>query len=371
MQDRRVTHNRLLEITALAGEFPHSLMSRLYGRNYKEKKASELRTKKLAKTYHRDGLRALRLTSRGRKYLLANYPGRFMGTITESNHLKPDIPHRLRYHMLSGSYVSMDNAGGRIFQDERPPLREITAGGRENYPFPAFYESREVKGQDNEGAKIKGARFTGVLFTRHNIYICYNTGAAPLKWEPRAEQRTFALVNALGRELFPGQYRESNVRAIMLGDHMDVAYSLLTESQRGKWGRRAVFYLDGVYDHFYYAPADTNGDFLLEVLCDEDLYGRIARQICQGFEPPDDELNLINDGFDEDGNPVLFAFEFDMKRILGFIEGVQLFGCEKAIIIICFDFQASTLFRICDQRFDIRSIGVEQSQRMFGQGGAE
>ena len=56
--------NLLLTLTALSGEFPTAQISRLPSTGaYQEKILKSLKGEKLLRTYYRDGLRALRLTT--------------------------------------------------------------------------------------------------------------------------------------------------------------------------------------------------------------------------------------------------------------------------------------------------------------------
>ena len=73
----------LLTVTALAGELPVSLLSRLPGANsYKEFALKRLKRDKLLRTYYSDGLRGLRLTAHAKRLLLATYPDRFLRCFT-------------------------------------------------------------------------------------------------------------------------------------------------------------------------------------------------------------------------------------------------------------------------------------------------
>ena len=66
----------LLTLTALSGEFPAALVSRLPGtEHYRQKVVKALKRDKLIRTFYRDGLRGLRLTAAAKKLLLTNAAG--------------------------------------------------------------------------------------------------------------------------------------------------------------------------------------------------------------------------------------------------------------------------------------------------------
>lgn len=71
--------NLLLTLTALSGEFPTAQISRLPSTGaYQEKILKSLKGEKLLRTYYRDGLRALRLTTAAKKLLADKWPDRFL-----------------------------------------------------------------------------------------------------------------------------------------------------------------------------------------------------------------------------------------------------------------------------------------------------
>ena len=368
--DKRFMHNRLLELTAIAGELPYSLMPRLYGENYVQKKVSSLRASNYVKTYNRDGIRALRLTCRGRRLLLSKYPERFCESMLESKYIKPTLPHRLRLHRQCEIYAALDNAGVRIYRDEKYPL--FSRYQRGPVPpgtmlFPSFYDSRDIKSIESleEGrTKILGARFSGALYTEDAVFLCYSTGRTLMKWEYKIELRAKSLLFALSKEFFPGKYQENDIKAIMLGDKMDIASRVMSEPLR-RAGKRDGFYLDGVYQNFHFITADNAGDFLLGLLCDGEQWQALIDAIDFELFPFSDRSTIENDGFDGDGNPVLFAFDFDMKRIHSFVSGVKYSRAGKGSIL-CFDYQADTLRQFCeDISIQIMSIDTEQARLML------
>ena len=99
---------RLLEMTALTGEFPASSLGRLVGESrYKEKIITQLKTQKLLKTYYRDGLRSYRLTIGGRDLLLKEASARFGPLLEGPNQTRSDLPHRLRLLQMGEVCLAM------------------------------------------------------------------------------------------------------------------------------------------------------------------------------------------------------------------------------------------------------------------------
>lgn len=84
--DTSTSAYRFLELVALSGEFPADNLHRMgIGENYGEKLVTKLKEEKLLKTHYKDKLRGYRLTSRGKKMLLAQNPSRFSFYLTGSS----------------------------------------------------------------------------------------------------------------------------------------------------------------------------------------------------------------------------------------------------------------------------------------------
>ena len=96
---------RLMELTALSGEFPADLLWRLgMGGSYGEKMITHMKDERLLKTHYRDKLRGYRLSSVGKKVLLAKNPERFSFYLTgssDTNQPRSEPPRRLRLHQTA------------------------------------------------------------------------------------------------------------------------------------------------------------------------------------------------------------------------------------------------------------------------------
>lgn len=100
LPDNDTVSLNLLELIAISGEFPTHLIDRVAGgRSYKETVVTALKRQGFVKTYYKDSLRGLRLTSPVKRKLLELNPQRFLFACTgnsDTNHIKGDIPRRLR-----------------------------------------------------------------------------------------------------------------------------------------------------------------------------------------------------------------------------------------------------------------------------------
>lgn len=116
----------LLTLTALCGEYPIRQISRLPGGSaYLESVVTALRRDGLLRTFSKDGLRGLRLTSSAKRLLLADAPEWFSAYLTgssEPNKLKSEIPRRLRLHRMAEILTIMHNADIPAFPWEKVPF---------------------------------------------------------------------------------------------------------------------------------------------------------------------------------------------------------------------------------------------------------
>lgn len=357
----------LLTLTALSGEFPTAQISRLPSTGaYQEKILKSLKGEKLLRTYYRDGLRALRLTTAAKKLLVDKWPDRFLPYLsgsTETNVLKSEVPRRLRLHRMAEVLVTMLNANVTVFPWEKPAIFSPTPLAAAPYiNRPAYYSSREVKGLGAQAVKIRGSRSTGLLLTDGVIFTIYNTGTFAMKWEYKAEMRLKAMLQTeLCQCRLPGQYQNAALNAIVFGRDMEQMLPLMNDGG----GQRDYFVLDGNYQHFYYLTSDHHGELILQLFCDAEQQAVLDAILSQDLSPCRSDWVVENDAMD--GNsPVLFAYTCDMPRIKRFDTALELHG--KTGTLFCFDFQEDALQQVCGQRVKIESLDFEKVKALLFDG---
>lgn len=356
---------KLLSLAALSGEFPAAALGRLLGDGrYKEKVITELKAKKLLKVYSRDGVRAYRLMLGGKKLLLQENPARFAPILTTPIQTRQDLPHRIRQHQMCEVLLYMQKSGISIFPDEKTalsgqtPLPDETQTG---IRLPAYYSSLEIKALGPDSTKIKNARFCGVLLTRQRIYLVYNAGDSLMRWEQKSEIKTRALVAyLLCRERLPERYARAEVQGILMGTEMETARRLLCAGEPKSF---RVFRLDQTFEHFHFVPGNPQGELLLRLLCIEERTLELREVLSDGLRPANPRAPIENDGFEEDGTPVLFSFDGDLQRLSNFVSMLQL--RESKGVIVCFDFQAQVFGAYCGESVRLQTIDLEKYKRRF------
>lgn len=362
---RQTTSYSILQLIAVSGELPVNQIKQLPGGNrYKEEKIKVLKNKKLIRTYYRDKVRGYRLTSKAKKLLLVENSNRFgfyLTGNTETNTLKSEITRRIRLHRIAETFVTMQNAGVAIYRDQKPYFF-CPQGNGNNFIIdsPSFYNSREIKEYGTEFVKISGARTVGVLITVNSAFVVYNLGNALMKWSGKSEMRTKALIKTIFRERLPYRYSPDSVQGLILGNGMELAYQILTGSGKIK---KNHFILDGNYDHFHYVSNDSNGVLLLRLICDPVKTTDLNTILLKGLFKPESGHLIENDAINENGIPILFAYDFDMQRIVRFNSALQIQAKEG--ILICFDFQADVLQRYCSENVKFQTIDAAKFQRRF------
>ena len=332
-----VREDTLLGLTALCGDLPVRLLPLLPGSTeWTRKTVSVLRSNKLLRRHHKNGVPSLRLTQKGRTLLNRACPERFQPLFTESylaRCRKSDPISVERLHRTAAVYLLMFRAGVRLYPDEKPPFYQL--GNIPDFSVPAFYSSLEVKGQRPESTRIKATRAVGLLMGTENVSLVYHTGTAPLKWSSKAEQKLMGAVKGI---LIRQRIPLSEIEGLMIGANMGTALDLL-QSEGGN--RRQYFRLDGAFPVMRYLPCDENGVRQLQLLCRPDLQRRLHARLQSSYGEPvafpfDSDASM-------DGNPVLFSYDFDLERLKRFRTGLELFG--KQGHAVCLDFQADCLER--------------------------
>lgn len=341
----------LLSLIALSGEFPVSFVCRLPGAStYNGAVVKRLKHDGLIRAYYRDGLRGLRLTAAAKRMLLTDYPGWFQTVLTgnaETNLLKSEITRRLRLHRMAEVLTLMYNAGVLTFPWEKPILFQSARKQTGlSISQSAYYSSREVKDIGPQSNKIRGSRATGILLTDGGVFVVYNTAASEMKWEYKAEMRLKAL---LQMELQTLRSFGTVPNAIVFGANMAQMEWLM-----GNGTTRSYFVLDGNFEHFYFLTSDRYGEVLLQLLCMPSQQAALDSILLENLSAQRPDWPIVNDGFDENGTPVLFGYTCDIPRIKRFDTALALH--DQTGTLICFDFQEDTFRQICGERVSLQCI---------------
>lgn len=355
----------VLATTALCGELSPLAASRLVpSQSYRYHVLEDLTRAKLLRLYRRDKVKGYRLTRRAKDQLAEQCPDRYAALFrgcVRTNSYASELSRRLRMHRLGEVLAMMQRNEVRVFQDEKADLfgaRILPQGDQ----LPAFYLAREVQTLGDAAIKIKNARMAGVLLAPGRFYLVYNTGSALMRWAPASELRARTLLSEfIGRRMGIASYTGQTAEAVLVGDSMELAPALL-QSRGG--GRRQLFYLDGTFAQMHYLPNTPQGDAILHLLIDTTAQNALRNALLGTLQPKAQSGNFAYDARDEQGRPVLLAWDFDLVRIQSFALGLGSRGISGAAI--AFDFQADALRRIWGDRVTVRALSFEKTRRILG-----
>ncbi|MCL2392664.1 MAG: hypothetical protein FWC66_08705 [Oscillospiraceae bacterium] len=390
--NQKTSGDLLMEITALAGEYPAKNIHRIIPtKDYDKKVAANLVAEKMLKKVSKDDLRGYRLNFAGKRKLMEENPERFRGILeggTETNRLRTTKTRRLRLHSFATVCTIMYNAGVEIFQDKKPKVylladipsqaaiessASIIAPSIENpsslgnqHPkapvitTPCFYTSREQKGEKDNA--IRGSRAAGTLLTPTHVYAIYNTGnGSELKWHRVVEQRfSVEVQDYICRKLLLNQYNGANVGGIMIGESLDILEKYLTVTEKKTLG---FVFLTRTYWPFYYITNDEYGDLQLKLLCDDRKMAEVKSAFLAKLLPPDKDYPIEHDARTEDGKPVLFCCLLDIPRLDKFREGLRLRNQEGKVV--AFDFQEEMLKRYLGDKVEVATLNFQGYRQKF------
>ncbi len=344
------------------GEFPSKSLHRIFAsESYKDKVITALKQQGLLKTYYNDGIRGLRPTIRAKRLLLDDNPDRFsfyLGENSDVNHVRSDRNRRERLHRIAEATLTMKNIGVSVFRDERSAVFGQEANNCEQITHPAFFNSREVKETAYMFAKSKETRSVGILLTEQNAFITYSFGDSLIKWHNRSEMKIQAFTeDLLCLNRMPTQYTPQNIKGLILGDTMDLAYSILSSDKKN------YRIIDDNYENLFYVTNDRNGETILRLLCDEEKRKSVDELLKRSFYPANPDSLYENDATTANGHPVLIAYCCDLARIKRFASAIAL--RDSYGILLCFDFQAGALRHYCGDSVEFRTINIEKVQKRF------
>ncbi len=358
----------LLTMTAVCGEYPTAHLTHLPGGvSYIESVVTSLKHKGLLRTFYRDGLRGLRLTTAAKKLLLTDCPDRFTPYLTgsnEPNRLKSEVPRRLRLHRMAETMTAMFNGGVAVFPWEKPVVFSHKPPSVEpDICQPTYYNSREVKEVGAQAAKISSSRMTGVLLAPNtlvggDVFISYNSGPFLMKWEYQAEMRLKSMLQSeFCLHRLSSQFMDAPISGIVFARDMDQLEAMIGPDSSQLNSR---ILQDGSFEHFHFLTSDHRGESLLRLLCDGELRATLDNILSEGLRPQEPGLPIENDAIDGD-TPVLFGYTCDIPRLRRFENGLSLH--EKDGLVICFDFQEEACRRCFGPNIQYQCLDLEAVER--------
>lgn len=327
-------------------------------KSYSQKVLYKLTGDKLIYKYQKEGMKGYRLTKKGKETMLLIDPKRF-GFFLENgadfSMRRSSLTHRERQHRISEVLAIMLQSGILIYLDKKP---HVFAKNCEEYikiKELMYFQVKEVKEQGMLTRKICNSRITGVLLSSNDIWFCYNMGYNNLSWFNNVENRADIVICSMLKEKGL-TYKMRNV--ILFGDSIEQALFCLEDY------KTRAFVLNVSFNKFCFVPLNKDGILQLKLLSDYEKYNCLITVLSEDLHKDLHTGELIeNDGYNSEGQPVLIAVDFDMKRLLRFILQLQ-YTCKRGEII-CFDFQKEVIKSYCGKEADISAVDFEIFRKSF------
>ena len=343
----------ILQLAALSGEVSEEALRDLdCSDKYLTNLLWQLRNEQVIKRCDKDGTVGYRLSQSGKKYLRTQYPeryGDYFGKNGITSKVRLDTVHRQRCHRMSEMNVLLHNAGVNIYPGCKPPFQQsILPQSSQSLG----YTSYEFKDIGDLVIKMKPSRAVGVIVQEKKTILLYNSHEKAVKWEDMTEYRARTVI---------GKYCSRPVSTVMSCVDMDGAYELLT-STGGELNR--YYHITDKQPNMYFLPQKPEGVFLLRFThlsdCSEHLKERLLAEMIA-----EEHSNTSHcDGFLDRRTPVLYACDFDMVRLHGFYQYLDVSG--NTGLVFCLDFQVPVLERYFGNTVTIRVLNTKATADLFG-----
>ena len=342
---------RILTITALSGEFPYSCFGRLNVDIYYARRLRTMLHKDgFTRTQWKDGLKGLVLTNKGLFDIKEQNPTRYKYIDTRN---RPEESRRYRRHLFAMTYCSLINADIEFLPDKKP---FVFSRSRQSQSYdaprpliknslltdePVFYSSVEIKYElEDYVQQIRNSAMMGLILTRTDCYLLYNihNNRYPLGF---ATENKAGILTQNGEFINVKPDRSSH--AIMLVDGFETATEMIIGNRKKKIRPSSVI-LNQAFRHIYIVPETPDGDMQLFVMCHKDYSDSVDEAFKENFKDGTVDFATINDGFDDEGHPVLNACSCEITRLFKFKQGLLVNNLTGRIL--CYDFQMDFIAQI-------------------------
>ena len=344
---------RVLSLICMSGECSEEALRILLPQdNYRQKLLYKMISDKLITRYQKDGVYGYRLAKKGKDYLLLMDKERFGFFLLDGADFsmrRPILRYRLRQHRISETLAMMESAV-EIYRDRKELIFEEYT--EQAFQQSAFFVAREVKAQKDLTRKIVSSKMTGVWVNQEEASICYNMANNLPEWHENLENRTEILIRSMLRK-----EGVEHLDALIFGNDMSAAAKILSD---GNMQRQLMV---SSSERFCFIPMDRNGLLLLEMLKDKNAYEDLYCILTEDFIFSEEENQVINDGYNNDGKPVLICVDCDLKRLVQFISQLDFIGQTGEVI--CFDFQKEAVKEYCGKNAKVAAVDFEKFQENF------
>ncbi len=342
---------RLMTIIALSGEFPYTQMDRVgITETYAKQLRHRLYQSEKIHIQYRNDLKGLVLNTNTLIGIKERNPTRYKYIEVKS---RQEASRRYRKHLFALTYCTLTNADIEFLPDKKP---FVFSRSRQSQSYdaprpliknslltdePVFYSSVEIKYElEDYVQQIRNSAMMGLILTRTDCYLLYNihNNRYPLGF---ATENKAGILTQNGEFINVKPDRSSH--AIMLVDGFETATEMIIGNRKKKIRPSSVI-LNQAFRHIYIVPETPDGDMQLFVMCHKDYSDSVDEAFKENFKDGTVDFATINDGFDDEGHPVLNACSCEITRLFKFKQGLLVNNLTGRIL--CYDFQMDFIAQI-------------------------
>ena len=325
-------------------------------KNHRTRLLSKLTSNKLIKKYQKDGLLGLRLAIKAKRFLLQSDPNRFslfLSNGADYSMRRSSAVTRNRQHRISETLAMMKRAGIETYTDNKIDLFAKNRSQTGKNTVSIYFSPKEVKSQSDLTRKIINSKLTGVWINEDTAWLCYHTAEELFWWYENVEKRADILIQSMLKTV---GIEIPSSDALLFGNTIAQAKMCLEDA------KIRSDLLNSAFRRFCFIQMDENGIMLLQILNDKELYEYLFSVLTEDLQKKNQNY-ILNDGYNEEGLPVLICIDCDLKRLITF--KTQLGYAECRGEIICFDFQKEGIKEFCGDNITLTLVDSDIIREEF------
>lgn len=360
---------KLIIIAALCGEISYDLPSRLGATSNYERHVRYLLYKEDYLRHSKENdIKSLFITGNGFERLSKDNPSRYKYVDTK---IRTEPARRYRRRLFGYTYCSLFNSDIEFLPDKKPYIFSRSRDDpyvTQPYPLllqnrlssdPVFYSSVEIKYElEDNVQQIRNSAMLGLILTDKDRYVLYNAHDCQYPMSYATELKV-SLMTSNGTFI---QNKKDTAAIVLVSDMINAAALVIGNKDLNI--TPSMIIMNEAYKHIYLVPETEDGDTQLQVLCHEDLRDMIDITFEENFGKPNPSFSIVNDGFDEDNNPVLNCCHLDIIRLMRFKRGLLVNDLTGRIL--CYDFQMEFIRKVMKPaKIEINHIKIKDVKEMI------
>lgn len=364
---------RLLQILAIAGEYPASALSLLGNERTLSDLVRKLEVKQFVKLGKGRAVGPLQLIR-----VIGKRPNRTIRLEMDAVPLLDMVHSGLTEYYLD-TYYNHHLPSNQLYILRNHRVAEATAcfmaAGIEFRPFllpqlqneeiktvipdwPRFYSAKAVKQlSGDEFNKTMYSRMVGAVFYQGGQYTVYNTRSTAMRWKGLGEIKAAVSLDELARWNNGAQPSiVGSYSALLFGRTQDIALETLREAAKD---RVRSNHFNRIYYHIHFIPLGDDGIRLLRILTTPDWNEKILDSIF----PPDMRIKTASN-FDAQRGGTFYVSHLDSD--IAKLIRVKQSAAKEPLSFVCFPWQAEFIASYFGSDVEKRVVDIDWVEVMLG-----